>query len=166
MGNEQSNDGSSRTVEATRTGSNLSRSRSIQAHANHMVRVQDDVKRLQSGETRYLPRGLDKAHNGIIIPKRPYGAEPNNYYAPSMEYSDMDSPSPQWGWFLRTTPPTPPMFGSRPPTSDTSLTSNSSDGRSFPPHLHQQHYQPNPVFQAMQDKNKASPAMGWSSVPL
>ena len=175
MGNGQSNDSVSISDTSTRTaGTGLTRSRSVRAHADHMAKVQDDVRRIQQqGETRYLPRGLDKAHNGIIVPRRPYGVDQN--YAPSMEphQSDVDGPSPQWGWFMRTTPPTPPMFHCRPPpatyssSSDSSLTSSSSDGK---PQQQQQHYQPNPIFQSMQNKHReasaATASMGWSSVPL
>jgi len=140
MGNGQSNadvpmsDSSSccATV-STRTASGssgLTRSRSVKAHADHMAKVQEDVRRIQLGgePSRYLPRGLDKAnHNGIIIPRRPYGADHNNY-APSMEphQGDVDGPSPQWGWFMRTTPPTPPMFHSRPPPPPSACSYSSS----------------------------------------
>jgi hypothetical protein len=101
--------------------SGLSRSRSVRANM-----VTDDAARQQhsyhassagsgsssaAGEppSRYLPRGLDKAHNGIILPRMPYGAQ----VEPSSSNDGAGGggvESPQWGWFLRTTPPTPQMY--------------------------------------------------------
>jgi hypothetical protein len=111
-----------------------------------------------SAEPRYLPRGLEKAHNGIRVPRMPtYAIEPagSSGSAEGVE-------SPQWGWFLRTTPPTPQMYGRYHQRSDASMASASNDSSSTStlPGSH-----PNPVFQGLQDKQKAN-AMGWSSVPL
>ena len=110
-----------------------------------------------SAEPRYLPRGLEKAHNGIRVPRMPtYAIEPagSSGSAEGVE-------SPQWGWFLRTTPPTPQMYGRYHQKSDGSMSSTATDAStSTVPSSH-----PNPVFQGMQDKQKAIP-MGWSSVPL
>ena len=111
-----------------------------------------------SAEPRYLPRGLEKAHNGIRVPRMPtYAIEPagSSGSAEGVE-------SPQWGWFLRTTPPTPQMYGRYHQKSDGSMASTATDAStSTVPGSHPT----NPVFQGMQDKQKAIP-MGWSSVPL
>ena len=81
--------------------------------------------------------------------------------------------SPQWGWYINTTPPAP-VYSSRPvkarkpdSTSDTSQgtasTESSSSSTSYNPG---DHSLPNPVFQGLQDKNRAAP-LGWHpSVPL
>jgi len=185
MGNAQSVDGVrvSDTTDASRTGA-MPRSRSVRSNAHHMGTGQEDIAFHQRhGEPRYLPRGLDKAHNGIIMPRVPYGGSSGNgsdqqqhhqqapLNASSNDAGDVDGPSPQWGWFLRTTPPTPEMYQNcRPPTrhlssSDSSHTSTttamSADSMPPPAATHQR----NPVFQGLQNKNKANP-MGWSSVPL
>ena len=86
--------------------------------------------------------------------------------------------SPQWGWYINTTPPTPDIYSSRPhktarssTTCDTSQTSTAATESSTMSSLStcnpgDRHSQPNPVFQEMQDKNRAAP-MGWHpSVPL
>lgn len=151
-------------------GGGLARSRSIRANADHIAAMSSDDRRHNSSkpsEPRYLPRGLDAAHNGINIPRMPYGhgIEPANS-------NDGGYESPQWGWFLRTTPPTPQMYYPRPVVkhsgyggvngpSDASL-SSSSQGTTEGPLTSNQ---PNPVFQGLQVKHQAAP-MGWSSVPL
>ncbi|GKY97498.1 hypothetical protein MPSEU_000708000 [Mayamaea pseudoterrestris] len=112
-----------------------------------------------SAEPRYLPRGLEKAHNGIRVPRMPtYAIEPagSSGSAEGVE-------SPQWGWFLRTTPPTPQMYSRFHQKSDTSMASQNSNDSSSTSTVPGSH--PNPVFQGMHDRHKAAP-MGWSSVPL
>jgi hypothetical protein len=146
--------------------------------------VTDDAARHGPSEpSRYLPRGLDKAHNGIVMPRMPYGTQIDQASS-----GDGGVESPQWGWFLRTTPPTPQMYYPRapaavqrhatatsgiPPTfgvtaaADPSLPAavpasfaTSVTDSSLLPASH-----PNPVFQGLQDKHQAA-GMGWSSVPL
>jgi hypothetical protein len=115
-----------------------------------------------SAEPRYLPRGLDKAHNGIRVPRMPtYSIEQ------ASSGSSEGVESPQWGWFLRTTPPTPQMYSrpfhqkNYPSTGDASLSSTGTESSvNTLPGSH-----PNAVFQGMQDRHKTMP-IGWSSVPL
>ena len=82
--------------------------------------------------------------------------------------------SPQWGWYINTTPPTPDMYSSRPhkahkreSTSDTSQGTASTESSTLSTSLNPgDHSLPNPVFQGLQDKNRAAP-LGWHpSVPL
>lgn len=164
MGNSQSHDVPVRVTDnGNRPSASMTRSRSVRAEAHCMAKLGDENR----SEPSYLPRGLDKAHNGIIMPTMPYGIDPTNSTgAGSLDGQD----SPQWGWFLRTTPPTPQMYHSRPPTTttlkhhstsdSTSSTSTDVSSASTLPGS-----QPNPVFQGFQDKHKTAP-MGWSSVPL
>lgn len=83
--------------------------------------------------------------------------------------------SPQWGWYINTTPPTPEMYYSRPQKSrkpdSTSDTSEASTITAFPPSsvtVNDQQlpkYHPNPVFRGLQDNNRSVP-LDWPSVPL
>lgn len=83
--------------------------------------------------------------------------------------------SPQWGWYINTTPPTPEMYYSRPhksrkpdSSSDTSEAStiampppDGNDALTFPK------YRPNPIFRGLQDKDRdRSVPLDWPSVPL
>lgn len=162
----------------------LSRSRSVRANMVTTDAGRHGFSKPTSEPSRYLPRGLDKAHNGIVMPRMPYGTQIDQSSS-----NDGGVESPQWGWFLRTTPPTPQMYYPRAPaavqrhatTSSTnvplpvgapradpsipsavpsSFTSSSADS-SLPASSH-----PNPVFQGLQDKHQAAAGMGWSSLPL
>lgn len=154
-----------------RTSTSMTRSHSIRADAHQMAKSQDENK------IRYLPRGLDEAHNGIRMPSKPYGGfmmgaigsvEQSNTGSMDNDYEQ----SPQWGFFVRTTPPTPQMYYPRPPSrhntggsqgsTASSLSSTSTLPTSMPP---PSSTQPNPVFQGLQEKNRNTP-VAWSGVPL
>jgi hypothetical protein len=171
MGNEQSKNpvlstdrSHSSSSSASSTNSSLTRSRSQRAQANHRMLMEGTtmdaalahgVNRLQLEQPRFLPRGLDKAHNGIRMPMPHYGTATEQQPVANTNSTDNgDGESPSWGWYIRTTPPTPEMYQahSRNP-SNASSTSSAMSKHS------------NPVFQNLQDKNKANP-MGWSGVPL
>ena len=180
------------------TRSSLTRTRSVHSNADHLQQQEGEavsnyrcnntngLNRLdlhhRPSETRYLPRGLDKAHNGIIMPKLPHSMDHYHYpyqntttttttttgsslppVPPSASSVDGEIESPQWGWFLRTTPPTPQMYQSHskhPSTGDSSLASTgTASSTSTVPTAH-----PNPVFQGLQDNTRH--AMDWSGVPL
>jgi hypothetical protein len=135
----------------------LARSRSIRSDANAL-------EKSQQLEHKYLPSHRPKnylKHHSMPFPSaqnvEPYSSGTSGGYD-----------SPQWGWYINTTPPSPEMFhsvrtmksSSKPTdstsdTSDTSRESAVSAGSS----------QPNPLFQCLQDKHKAAPT-GWPSVPL
>lgn len=51
-----------------------------------------------SSPSRYIPKGLSANHNGLIMPTKPYNNNDDGYV------------SPQWGWYINTTPPTPDMY--------------------------------------------------------
>ncbi|CAB9509011.1 expressed unknown protein [Seminavis robusta] len=101
---------------------------------------------------RYLPSGLDRAHNGLIMPTRPVGNDNNGI------------DSPQWGWYaLNTTPPTPEMYHSRSSLRQSQKTTmsaaSSSEGDN--PAIRG----PNRVFQGLKAGSNRPP-VGWPSVPL
>ena len=83
--------------------------------------------------------------------------------------------SPQWGWYINTTPPAPDIYYSSRPgksrkpdsTSNTSQGTASTESSSLSTSCNSgDHSLPNPVFQGLQDKNRAAP-LGWHpSVPL
>jgi hypothetical protein len=104
--------------------------------------------------TRYLPKGMNRSSNGVIMPSKPYGCGGASIAA-GIE-------SPEWDWSIGITPPASDMYhcGSRYfPKKQDSLAnaSQTSSGTEAPPN-----HQPNRIFQDMQ---KGAP-MGWSSVPL
>ena len=175
MGNDQSqsNDDQVRTnpleAEVESIHSAMTRSRSIRATAIGM-----ETGKHNNNELRYLPRGLNRAHDGLVIPKRPYGPPPES----TVPASASGEQSPQWGWYINTTPPTPEVYCNRPPkkhhsgssqgsvdistassVSATTTTTHRGASPIFPAR------KPNPIFQDLQAKNKNN-AAGWSSVPL
>jgi len=145
MGNQQS----LRHHANTRDGgpadrSTVKRSRSIRSHLENNTRPP---------EKSFLPKGIEQQHHGIVMPSRPYGADASNS-------GGVDSPL--WGWYVRTTPPTPEMYYSRPPkkySSSTDTSSRSSDGSI------DETAQPNRVFKGLPSNNKDAP-MAFPSVPL
>jgi hypothetical protein len=171
MGNRQSNADQSIVQESdypnvvsknpSEKSTTMTRSTSVQAW-NDKQSPSTLLQRREIQEPRYIPRGLDKAHNGIIMPRMPYGSSEPSHPSGSLDGVD----SPQWGWFLRTSPNLPQMYQKSPTNHNTkhpsaSDTSQSSDGsQSTVPVT-------NPVFAGLQDKQRAAAAYrGWSSVPL
>ena len=149
MGNEQSSIHEPKLHEQPARPA-LIRSRSIRADANNLTKP---------AANPYRPKPILK-HHSMPYPQtvEPFSSGTNGYE------------SPQWGWYINTTPPSPEMFyssrnnkirkgtGSTSDTSEMSrdsVLSNASGNNAYP----------NPVFQCLQDKHKARPA-GWPSVPL
>jgi hypothetical protein len=155
MGNEQSVRHEPPTAGSGGSSSSFSR-KSTMTRTAAMTRtasVNVMAAGLGASEVRYLPRGLDRAHNGIRMPTRPNG-HGNGDISPQMGY----------GWYTlnNATPPTPEMYHSR--SSSTSSHSSRSEPSMDPSHFPNS-TAPNSVFQGL----KASanrPQMGWPSVPL
>ena len=146
------------------------------------------------GKLRYLPSGLDKAaqHGSLRMPTRPdhYGSHHHNHHhgagTSSSHHHHHHPPggagvvaagggieSPQWGWYINTTPPTPEMFHSRSSlhkhNSERSHSDHSSTGSSgtslYDPSNPAAARGPNRVFQGLKAGSNRPP-MGWPSVPL
>ena len=121
--------------------------------------------------SRYIPNMNPRtAGNGLIIPTRPYGGHTSVDKTASSNSSEM---SPQWGWYINTTPPTPELYHSRSSSlsssgpsklqsikGDTAVSSRSAsstiDGKSCQ----------NQVFQNLQNSTKTNPMGGWTSIPI
>jgi hypothetical protein len=114
--------------------------------------------------TKYLPKGMNRSNkNGVVMPSGPSvsgGPSP----ADGIE-------SPQWGWYISITPPTPDIYhrGSRQPLykkqdSSANASQASSDTAASESSTATSH-QPNRIFQEMHSKRKYGASMGWSSVP-
>jgi hypothetical protein len=136
----------------------MTRSRSVRANANGLEPKQDEGP-------RYLPKGDNRSHNGVIMPTRPYGA--GGLPLPS---TGGGVESPQWGWYINTTPPTPDTYhsGSRSLHKKQDSLANASESSSSTAATESStatSQQPNRIFQDLQGKRKGA-AMGWSSVPL
>jgi hypothetical protein len=148
MGNDQSSIHEPKPASEQPIRPALVRSRSIRSDANNLEKSQIEKKYLQSNPHRYTmhPQNVE-----------PYSSGTNGYE------------SPQWGWYINTTPPSPEMFHvtrnmkSRKPSDSTSVTSETSRASSIS--TVGGNTLPNPVFQCLQDKHKATPT-GWPSVPL
>ena len=160
MGNEQSSIHEPKPCYEQPARPSLIRSRSIRSDANNLTKPHVDNKYLPTNPHRPSKPVL-KHHHTIPYPAQtvePFSSGTNGYE------------SPQWGWYINTTPPSPEMFYSsrniksrkgKDSTSDASeitrdpVLSTVSGNITYP----------NPVFQCLQDKHKATPA-SWPSVPL
>jgi len=200
MGNDQSMRHEPPTTDSPMTmtmpQSAMRRSVSTRSHSMTYGMTQsagsDDTER----KSRYLPSGLDKAHHGSLrMPTRP-GLDYHSTFGGGSARTSHGSASrvpgvagsagngagggidsPQWGWYINTTPPTPEMYHSR-----SSLTKSSSNGSSAndpygSPSLlttaGMPTYDasipaargPNRVFQGLKAGSNR-PTVGWPSVPL
>lgn len=141
------------------TRPSLVRSRSIRSDANNLMNSQIDNKFLPTNPHR--PNKPLMKHHTMPYPMHHQTVEP--YSSGTNGYD-----SPQWGWYINTTPPSPEMFHTSrnkarkgvDSSSDTSDISRDSALTTI-----SGNNAPNPVFQCLQDKHKATPA-GWPSVPL
>lgn len=127
--------------------------------------VEDAMTTAKERKIRYIPN-FDRNHtSGLIMPTRPMGMMAGDARGDGIE-------SPQWGWYINTTPPTPEMYHSRSSlkhhsgksdhsesTSGTSYSSSSADESSSAIRG------PNRVFQGLKAGSNRPP-MGWPSVPL
>ena len=124
------------------------------------------------GASRYIPNMNPRtAGKGIIMPTRPYAGR----YTPgdNKMLGSSGTESPQWGWYINTTPPTPELYHSRSGSSLNSATipknhltkvgpnsptrtARNSDAKSCQ----------NQVFQNLQNSTKANPVAGWTSIPI
>ena len=106
---------------------------------------------------------MTHSEGGLIKPTRPYGGNPNaaHHHGSGVE-------SPQWGWYINTTPPTPEMYH----THHGGAGKSKQHPRSSPTSAQMQiQSQPsideavchNQVFQNLQNANRP---MGWTSVPI
>lgn len=140
MGNEQSVRKEPLSIQAAPVRSAMSRSTSVK-----------DQMGTGTSENRFLPNSL--------VEKR------NKMAAMSGEATD-GIESPQWGWYIRTTPPTPEMYYSRHfPKKRGSESSTATAATAGSTVLAAPLSHSNPVFQGLQDRKKGPP-MGWPSVPL
>lgn len=148
------------------TKSAMRKSRSIRQDVSHGLSDQD---RNTAETARYIPNMNPRtAGNGLIMPTRPYGRYPSDNKLGS-NGSEM---SPQWGWYINTTPPTPELYHNRPASQslsslattskhqlksdNASVTSGTSDGTSCQ----------NQVFQNLQNSSKTKRMGGWTSIPI
>ena len=141
--------------------------------------------------SRYIPNmNPRKGNNGLIVPTRPYGSHhhQSNKCTENQSNTNGSEMSPQWGWYINTTPPTPELYHSR-SSSKSSFSSGGggggNSGSSSKPITKQLDtitsssllsYSPNSntivdgntcqnqVFQNL--KNSNAPIHGWTSIPI
>lgn len=167
----------------------MTRSTSIRSHSLHMGGAGTSQASScgsdggEGGKLRYLPSGLDKAaQNGSLrMPTRPdhyhshhHGSSGHHHHHPpggAAAAAGGGIESPQWGWYINTTPPTPEMFHSRSSlhkhSSERSGSSSSdtSSGASVYDPSNSATRGPNRVFQGLKAGSNRPP-IGWPSVPL
>lgn len=133
----------------------LSRSRSVRDNASSLVDRSCDGR-----PSHYLPKSITRrSHGGIVMPNMSRKTEVNS----SGEYS------PQWGWYINTTPPTQEVYAKNVPkqmetSGSTVSTGTTTTGASFASTSVVVVGEPNPIFQNLRDKHKIP--MGWPSVPI
>lgn len=132
----------------------LSRSRSVRDNASSLVDRSCDGR-----PSHYMPKSITRrSHGGIIMPGMSRKSEVNS--------SGVDSP--QWGWYINTTPPTQEVYGRNIPkqveTSDYSVSTGATTDTSFASTSVVVVGEPNPIFQNLREKHKIP--MGWPSVPI
>jgi hypothetical protein len=81
--------------------SEMTRTHSVHANVNELESTQNET-------AMYLPKGMNRSSNGVIMPSKPYGCGG----ASTMGGIE----SPQWGWYISITPPASEKHhcGSRP----------------------------------------------------
>jgi hypothetical protein len=100
----------------------MTRTNSVSANANELGLTQNET-------SMYLPKGVNRTNNGVIMPSRPYGSG-----SPSTAGG---GESPQWGWYINIKSPTTEMYhsGSRPPlhkNEDSSANASQASTRYLP----------------------------------
>lgn len=152
------------------TKSAMRKSRSTRHHDHELP----ESNRNKIGRSRYIPHmNPPTVGNGFAMPSRPFA-----------RYSSVDNKmlgsngaemSPQWGWYINTTPPTPELYHSK------------SNHQSFSSAGHQSNHLikgdqtastgtvlrtgagtscQNQVFQNLQNSTKTNRMGGWTSVPI
>lgn len=136
--------GSSKPVKSA-----MKRSRSIKTNAVSVERGGNDPSKL-------VPKGFGGGPNGLVMPTKPYGSDATNSGAVS----------PEWGWYLNITPPTPEMYHASRHSKKTgkdTTTAVQQPGASQKQTENATEITPltNPAF----GRSKMA-AVGWPSVPL
>jgi hypothetical protein len=100
--------------------SSLIRSQSVRGNddMNHELGLLHGGDNSTDSTKRYLPKGLHRPVQGsLIMPTRPYTDHHHHGMSLASATSGGNVPSdiesPQWGWYINTTPPTPDMYHSR-----------------------------------------------------
>ena len=170
MGNEQSMSHSDHRISpySSATGgyqkptkSVLRKSRSIR-HVSNELSDQDNIAASSASQSRYIPNMNPRtAGNGLIMPTRPYGRYGST---DNKMVGSTGTESPQWGWYINTTPPTPELYSSKSSNpmmkGSGSQISSRSSGTSDPKSCQNQ------VFQNLQNSKKTNPVGGWTSIPI
>jgi len=165
LGSDGSSQAMSKPIKSAMTRSTFMRSHPLASGGGLPGGPAEEKER----KIRYLPNGLDRAHNGLIMPTRPVGmgVHGGDPHGNGIE-------SPQWGWYINTTPPTPEMYHSRSSLkhrgtdkSDYSTSSSATSALSSDVTAYRNAAMrgPNRVFQGLKAGSNRPP-VGWPNVPL
>jgi hypothetical protein len=106
----------------------------------------------EGNKTRYLPRGLGAGHSGLVMPTKPGDIAAGAPTGPAGYHS------PEWGWYINTTPPTPEMYHSHYSSTRAKKLPSSKDGASSQASV--------PASASPAFTTTKTAGMGWPSVPL
>ncbi|VEU39965.1 unnamed protein product [Pseudo-nitzschia multistriata] len=156
-----SNPYASATAKPTKSAMRKSRSiRHVAGRLAHQERI------TPAGTSRYIPNMKPRATgNGLIMPTRPYGGHPSvDNKANGTNGAEM---SPQWGWYINTTPPTPELYYKHSASCSTAVRKQVSE-KAVPTASGITDGKPcqNRVFQDLQNSTKTNPMGGWTSIPI
>lgn len=133
------------TASASQAASQPKKTLLIKRTRSTVLRDSGTLNKLDHDPTlRFLPKGINPGHGGIIYPTNP-NAQSAGYISPE-----------GWGWYITTTPPTPDMYHHHSSKQSKKSVTHSSATAKRPSVL------TNPAFKAGAHKT----AMGWPSVPL
>mmetsp|Transcript_13692 Transcript_13692/g.32085 ORF Transcript_13692/g.32085 Transcript_13692/m.32085 type:complete len:175 (+) Transcript_13692:152-676(+) len=174
MGNEQSsiNHEHNRSPYSSVIGSSPKPTKSaMRKSSRHQAHRLPDHDLNTRERPSYIPHMNPRtAGKGFIIPSKPFSKHIS--IENKMIGSNGSEMSPQWGWYINTTPPTPELYHSR--STSQSLSSSNS---------HQNNYLmkgeeteltsarqcdsfQNKVFQNLQNSTKTNGIGGWTSIPI
>jgi len=130
----------------------------------------------------YIPNmNIRTAGNGLIIPTTPY--DRHSSVDKQMLGSHESDMSPQWGWYINTTPPTPELYHSSTSKSQSMKYSaasqkhqvinddNTNNAKQFPSTFTISNADDvkscqNRVFQSLQNSTTTNRMGGWTSIPI
>jgi len=107
-----------------------------------------------TSKQRYLPNGLGAGHSGLVMPTKP-----GDVAAGGPSHGPGGYHSPEWGWYINTTPPTPEMFHSQYSSTRGKLLSSKDPSQSHVPSSGPPAFTPG-------ISTSSKTGMGWPSVPL
>jgi len=155
MGNEQSTTPYEPKKLSITSSSNAKPIKSAMRRTSSVNEVASDLSQTSiTSKQRYLPNGLGAGHSGLVMPTKP-----GDVAAGGPSHGPGGYHSPEWGWYINTTPPTPEMFHSQYSSTRGKLLSSKDPSQSHVPSSGPPAFTPG-------ISTSSKTGMGWPSVPL